>query len=499
MKLSVAKKLYLLLVPTLIMALTVGVCSWQSLDQGVEPLRKANGLSRQALLSKLYVSEMSDALKGFLLNPADKAEAERKKKADEMNSEVIEKMAKMTTDATIQKLIKKLGEFDEQNLNPAEDKVLHLIEAGQTADAQKVFNEEYSGLRKEYNQLSEQLALEADKVSEAEVKNVEFGMTHALQLILLSLGCGTLILTSVIWFFARQISSNLRSVANFLSDSSDKVEDSSQKLSEAGQNVSAGTTQAAASLEETVASVEELSSMVKVNADSAQTAADLSQTSAQTAQLGQTQISNLGQVMTEMAQSSKKIAEITGVIDDIAFQTNLLALNAAVEAARAGEQGKGFAVVAEAVRQLAQRSAIAAKDISKLIQDSNTKTSQAVQVAAKSGTVLEEIVTTVKKVSDLNGEISAASREQSNGISQISQAMQELDRATQNNAVAAEQVAHESTEVSGQAQSLRKAVWNLRTFIEGTSSDQKSNIVTAQKPRSNAPAQKNRRDSRRAA
>ena len=182
---------------------------------------------------------------------------------------------------------------------------------------------------------------------------------------------------------------------------------------------------------------------------------------------GEREIRNLIESMKDISQSSKKIEEIINVIDDIAFQTNLLALNAAVEAARAGEQGKGFAVVAEAVRGLAQRSASAAKDITALIQDSVSKIDRGSKIVDNSGNALKTIVTSVKKVSDLNNEIATASAEQANGISQISKAMNALDTSTQQNAAASEEVAATSEEMSSQAESLRNLVANLSLIVNG--------------------------------
>ncbi|RYZ67811.1 MAG: chemotaxis protein, partial [Proteobacteria bacterium] len=224
-------------------------------------------------------------------------------------------------------------------------------------------------------------------------------------------------------------------------------------------------------LAETVASTEELSSMVKLNSDNAKQAAALAHTSCKSAEEGENEIQSLITSMTDISASSKKIEEIINVIEYITFQTNLLALNAAVEAARAGEQGKGFAVVAEAVRNLAQRSASAAKDITVLIKESVTKIERGSKVADSSGSVLKNIVTSVKKVSDLNSEIASASAEQANGISQITKAMNELDRATQQNASASEEVAASSEEMSSQAYSLRSLVTELMALIEGASAE----------------------------
>ncbi len=174
--------------------------------------------------------------------------------------------------------------------------------------------------------------------------------------------------------------------------------------------------------------------------------------------------------MTQISQSSKKIEEIIHVIDDIAFQTNLLALNAAVEAARAGEQGKGFAVVAEAVRALAQRSAASASDISTLIKESVTQIEDGSHTADQSGAVLTNIVSSIKKVADLNNEIAAASAEQTTGIQQISKAMNQLDQASQSNAASAEEIAATSGEINNLAVTAHDLTLELNSVVLGTSS-----------------------------
>lgn len=187
----------------------------------------------------------------------------------------------------------------------------------------------------------------------------------------------------------------------------------------------------AGSMQETVASLEQLNSMVKMNSNHASQAAELSRNSKQTAEMGVHEIQFLIESMTSISESSKKIEEIIHVIDDIAFQTNLLALNAAVEAARAGEHGKGFAVVADAVRSLAHRSSSAAKDISSLIKESVEKVEHGSATASKSSTVLNDIMNSVTKVSQLNQEISSASLEQTAGLDQISKAMNQMDSSFQ--------------------------------------------------------------------
>lgn len=287
-------------------------------------------------------------------------------------------------------------------------------------------------------------------------------------LLMIAVSCA-LSIFAILMVIAHKVTNTVSSIASGLSESGHQVSSAITQLTSAGQGLSESSTEAAASLEETVASLEELSSMVKMNSDNAKQAAALSQSSKDSAEQGQQEINHLIASMQEISASSKKIEEIINVIDDIAFQTNLLALNASVEAARAGEHGKGFAVVAEAVRALAQRSAVAAKDINGLIKDSVEKVEKGSTVADRSGEVLANIVGSVKKVSDLNNEISAASSEQTSGLQQISKAMNQLDQGSQANAAAAEEVAASSEEINAQAQQMKRLVETLNSTILGGS------------------------------
>jgi methyl-accepting chemotaxis protein len=245
------------------------------------------------------------------------------------------------------------------------------------------------------------------------------------------------------------------------------VAQASTQIAESSQSLSGAATEQASSLEETVATMEELTSMVRMNTENGKQAAALAVSTRDIAVKGEAEIKTLINSIHSISEDSKKIEEITTVIDDIAFQTNLLALNAAVEAARAGEQGKGFAVVADAVRSLAQRSSVAAKDIAELIKNSVAKIDVGSQQANQGGVVFAEIVDSVKKVADLNNEIATASEEQSNGIAQIGKAMNQMDQTTQQNAAAAEQTAAAAEELSAQSENLRNNVAILEQVVYG--------------------------------
>jgi methyl-accepting chemotaxis protein len=264
---------------------------------------------------------------------------------------------------------------------------------------------------------------------------------------------------------ARSLTRIISGITNSLNQTEHKVQMSCEQLNASGAKLSEASTEAAASLQETVASLEELTSMVRANSDNATEAAKLASSTRDAAFQGEKEIANLISAMKGISQSSKKIEEIIQVIDDIAFQTNLLALNASVEAARAGEQGKGFAIVADAVRSLAQRSAMSAKDISALISESAQQVETGSKIADRSGAALTTIVASIKKVSDLNAEMATANGEQATGIEQINKAMNQLDQAGQSNAASAEEVAAVSETMLGESRAMHSHVSDLKLIV----------------------------------
>jgi len=231
-----------------------------------------------------------------------------------------------------------------------------------------------------------------------------------------------------------------------------------QEISEGNNDLSSRTEQQAASLEETAASMEQLTATVKQNADNARQASQLARDASATAAKGGEMAGDVVTTMQDIANSSQKIGAITSVIDGIAFQTNILALNAAVEAARAGEQGRGFAVVAGEVRNLASRSAQAAKEIKGLIDESVSRVKQGSVLVENSGATMQDIVRSVTRVTDIMGEIASASDEQSRGIEQVTQAVTQMDQVTQQNAALVEEAASAAAALEDQAITLADAV-----------------------------------------
>ncbi|EMJ9773717.1 Tar ligand binding domain-containing protein [Morganella morganii] len=263
----------------------------------------------------------------------------------------------------------------------------------------------------------------------------------------------------------KKLSETLRDMQNELSKTVSDVRDGANAIYSGASEIAAGnndlssrTEQQAASLEETAASMEELTATVRQNADNARQASQLALTASETAERGGKVVDDVVDTMRGIGDSSKKIADIISVIDGIAFQTNILALNAAVEAARAGEQGRGFAVVAGEVRNLAQRSAQAAREIKTLIEDSVGRVDAGAVLVERAGETMDEIVSAITRVTDIMSEIASASDEQSRGIDQVGVAVTEMDRVTQQNAALVEQSAAAAASLEEQASRLTQAV-----------------------------------------
>jgi methyl-accepting chemotaxis protein len=265
----------------------------------------------------------------------------------------------------------------------------------------------------------------------------------------------------------KDMNQSLVQIVGTVRSSSDSIATGSAQIASGNADLSQRTEEQASALEETAASMEQLGSTVKQNADNAQQANQLAMGASTVAERGGEMVNQVVETMKGINDSSKKIADIITVIDGIAFQTNILALNAAVEAARAGEQGRGFAVVASEVRNLAQRSAEAAKEIKSLITASVERVEQGTTLVDQTGATMQEIVTSIKRVTDIMGEINSASREQSTGVNQVGEAVGQMDQVTQQNAALVEESAAAAESLKQQAQQLVSAVAVFKLGSEG--------------------------------
>lgn len=352
---------------------------------------------------------------------------------------------------------------DQENLKLAEE-----ILQGSSG---KSFSMAYDSLKK----LTDDSYIAGIKNTEEVAKNFKATLYTLIGVISLAILLGVF---ASVWNI-KKVQKSLTEVADGLDLSSQTIRVGSQGLVTSSDQISSSSTETAASLEEIVASMEELTATVRQNSANSGQAADLSKIGQESVKDGQKKIVELISVIGEISKSSQKIEEILTIIDDIAFQTNLLALNAAVEAARAGEQGRGFAVVADAVRNLAQKSAEAAKEISGLIHDASDKSKSGVRLAAESGKSLNEIVANTHQVSELIQTVAQSSGEQAQGIEQVNKALTQIDQSLQSVASSMGTVTKSSEDMHAQAEGLYKMMHSLHTLVgrknRETNKDQDNN------------------------
>jgi methyl-accepting chemotaxis protein len=387
-----------------------------------------------------------------------------------------------------------------RRLHATAAKIVSAMKEGRQAEAKKIFQEETGAALSEVQAAIGGMKERANKGVENRMSHMK-AMQDRMGIISMAVYAAVLglLVTGSVFFLARPVKTSLGSISEWISamatgdltkrssiNTNDEIADMSANLNEmahkvknviaqtieashqvsvaadqiagANQNFSQRITEQAASIEETSSTMEEMSASVRQTAENAKEANKLAQHTKTFAESGRAVMSDTIAAMDEINKSSGKIANISNVIEEIAFQTNLLALNAAVEAARAGEHGKGFAVVASEIRNLAQRASQSAKEITGLIEDSVEKTGRGVQLAKELNSKLEEIGTSVKKVADLMDEVAAAAQEQASGTNQVNTAMSQIDQMTQQNAALVEETSASAEELAAQAKELMSLI-----------------------------------------
>ena len=372
-------------------------------------------------------------------------------------------LQKLETEADEQDYLKKLG----AGLASVAPKLQTLVQTAQDKDkTEELYATHLKDITIDFDNASDGyitfLGKKVEKTQSDLNASINLGRMTGITLVCLTLGGIFLNL-----FISLGVARTLRSLTRGLIESANQVASASAMTSSASQQLAEGAGESASSLEETSSSLEEMASMTRQNAENAQRAFKMVEDTRTMVLQGNQAVEQTVVSMKATNDSAEKISKIIKTIEEIAFQTNLLALNAAVEAARAGEHGKGFAVVAEEVRNLAHRSATAAKDTAALIEENGKRVSQGVKVSEEAGKTLSEIVERAKKVADLVGEIAAASQEQSKGIEEINGAVAQMDKVTQRNTSNAEELASSSEEMSSQAQTLKDMVVQLAVIPEG--------------------------------
>jgi methyl-accepting chemotaxis protein len=452
------------------------VQSTDSLGQATRLKDLANGSLNRVLIQEAVT-------KSILLDPTNLRDVSRKIQAHDENLALLNEMKTISVSTELRSLVDQITQMDKEKLVPLDTRILETLTAQKSDEAKQIYFSEFEPLRAQYESLIRKLGEIAEQTAKSAASNAARSIDRSFFVTLLTLLVGAVVVGLMAFLIVRRIGANLNRTISFLKEISQgdltkRVEVTSRdelgaladsfnafvarlcqiigevsasagylsgaasQVSASAQHLSDGTSQQAASVEETSASLEQMNTSITQNAEN-------SRHMEQMALKGAIDMEASGKTVAASVDGIKSIAEKISIVEEIAYQTNLLALNAAIEAARAGEQGKGFAVVASEVRKLAERSQIAAQEISSL-------TASSVRAAERSGDVLKELVPAIKNTATLVQQVATASREQATGLSQVNKAMTQMDQVTQRNAAAAEQLSATAQEMSSQAEGLEQ-------------------------------------------
>jgi methyl-accepting chemotaxis protein len=479
MNLSVNQKVgSLVLLASATMLAFAGVVFYE-FEQNVKNERDLETIST-ALTNHLEADMMHDALRSDVLSATlagiKKDETTGKDVLKELDNHIgifrtaIEKSEKLdlddSTKAALASVEQPLNEYTKLASELAK-KAIQDPAAGELGMAD--FGKKFQDLERSMSTASGLIESRAEAIK----ASAEASKKLFLNFLFIGIGVSILLLNVVGWIVAKSIPRSFMLLIDRLAIGAAQIESASGHIASSSESLASSTTEQAASLEETSASLEEIASMTKNNAENSHEAKDLTGAMREVADTGASDMDKMANAMAAIKESSNNIAKIIKTIDEIAFQTNILALNAAVEAARAGEAGMGFAVVAEEVRNLALRSASAARETAEKIEDSIQKSSAGVQINAKVSLSLADIVTKARQADELVAQISIASNEQSQGIDQINSSVSQMDAMTQNNAAGAEESANVSADLRTQSTQLTQLVQELQTLVGGKSSNSK--------------------------
>ena len=451
----------------------MGILAWNSMriiGDGANDLLGNNipGMSESAdILQNISDAHLALIRAALTTNLDEKHACDAKmKEIGEENTKLIDEVEKYCDSAEEKAAFGKLKQTRQDYLN-ARAPIIQLSDAGKNEEAMaqllstgRAAYNAYSSVAMDFNDLETKLGVDSATTIHHSAR--------ASKIMLSAVVLGEVIISVALSFFVvTGLNRMLKKVSSSLGEGAEQVTAAAGQVSSASQTLAEGASEQAASLEETSSSLEEMSSMTKRNAENAQKANDLAKQARTAADKGASDMQSMSAAMEAIKISSDDIAKIIKTIDEIAFQTNILALNAAVEAARAGEAGMGFAVVADEVRNLAQRSAQAAKETAGKIEGAIAKSAQGVEISSKVAATLNEIVTKARQVDELVAEVSGASREQTQGITQINTAVGQMDKVTQSNAASAEESAAAAEELNAQAELMKQSVIELLKLVNG--------------------------------
>jgi methyl-accepting chemotaxis protein len=493
MKWNITTKVLSLTAASVVLLLSLGGAAWYQFNEVVANSGRLS-LGNQMLRAQMDADMMHDALRGDVL-AALRASGQKDAKAYQQvvvdtrehagrfRKHLAENIERQLS-GEVTAACRAVSEPLEAYIRGAEAIVTSAFAAPEEAEKQfEPFSKLFADLEVKMEALSDRIEAAGNSIA-VETQDEVSAFSRTL---IVGTGFSLIVLAILSLFLARSIPRPFASVITNLAHVSRLNSDSATLISAASQSVAEGASDQAASLQETSASLEEMTSMIKKSASDAQTTKDLARQTRSAADAGAVEMQEMRSAMDAVKVSSDNIAKIIKTIDEIAFQTNILALNAAVEAARAGEAGMGFAVVADEVRNLAQCSALAARETADKIQDSIVKSEHGVASSARVAERLQEIVTKARQVDELIGGIATAVTEQSQGIEQVNNAVMQIDKVTQSNAASAEESASASTELQKQAALVRGAVSELEQLVGGLQRVESPAKVTAFQQATPAP------------
>jgi len=464
------KKLLVLNVAALAMSALLAVLLVRTTSSSADSLDDMASLTRQVNHAQDIRKEMlvmGDSMRGFLLDPTQQKEWDAKMAADEALTKAVEGLLSTADDPARKEMAEQIGKFDEEHLNPSENRVLEAAK-NEREKATHLYFDEYLPLRIKQMAQVEALLTEVQKDAAERAGQEIASLEFVKKLVYWFVGIGlALCLAAVAWAWRTTgaVSGKIESSVTALTTAMQQTTMAAAQVAGSAQSLAQSSTEQASSLEQTSASMEIMASLTRKNAENSGQAAAMM---GETQQMVNDANAALGEMLTSMqaiVESSDKVSRIIKTIDEIAFQTNILALNAAVEAARAGEAGMGFAVVADEVRNLAQRAAQAARDTAGLIEESMANANRGNQRVAQVSGAIQAITASAGQVKALVDAVSMASREQAQGIEQVTQAITQMEKVTQTSAASAEESAAASEELSAQSETSMEVVGQLSALV----------------------------------
>jgi len=464
------KKLLALNVAALAMSALLTVLLVRSTTSAARSLEDMASLTQEVSHAQDIRKEMlvmGDSMRGFLLDPTQQKEWDAKMAADAALTKAVEGLLSTAVDPGRKRMAGQIGQFDEQQLNPAENRVLEAARSDRE-QATRLYFGEYLPLRTKQMAQVEALLREVEHTTTARASREIDALESVKTLVYWFAGLGLLLCLAAVawaWRTTGAVSARIESSVTALTTAMQQTTIAAAQVAGSAQSLAQNSTEQASSLEQTSASMETMAALTRKNADNSRQAATMM---GQTQQMVQDANAALREMVTSMraiVESSDKVSRIIKTIDEIAFQTNILALNAAVEAARAGEAGMGFAIVADEVRSLAQRSAQAARDTAGLIEESVTNANRGNERVAQVSGAIQAITASAGQVKALVDAVSVASGEQAQGIEQVTRAITQMEKTTQTSAASAEESAAASEELSAQSETSMEVVGQLSALV----------------------------------